>query len=423
MWLLKNSPGLLTDLYELTMAQVYFNKDLNEQAYFELFTRALPSNWAYFVMGGLAEINSFIQAFSFSNEDIKYLKSLGVFSQQFLEYLSKLIPKVSIRSLPEGTVFFPNEPVLEVGGPLIHAQILESYILNILGFSIIEATLASRIMTASKGRPVVDFGLRRSQGPIASIRAARAGQIAGFKATSNVIAAKLLNFTTTGTMAHSYIEVHETEINAFENFIDHYGQSAILLIDTYDPIEGIKKAAQIAKKYYDKKALKIKGIRIDSGDFVKLSKFAREHFKGTGVDFLKIFISSGLDEFRIAKLLDEGAEADGFGVGTRYAVSHNAPDLDIVYKIIEYAGKGLYKTSPDKHTRPRRKTIIRSKEETYTKDTIVPYRQGPGDLLVPFKSPEPIETIQKRLSRQMNNLHDSVKAIKNPQSYNVEFAF
>jgi len=423
MWLLRNSPALLTDLYELTMAQVYFNEGLNDKAYFEIVTRSLPPNWGYFVLAGLAEMNSFLEEFCFSDEDITYLKSLGLFSEKFLEYLSNLKLRVSVRSLPEGTVFFPNEPVLEVGGPLIHAQILESCILNILGFSVIEATLAARITTASKSWPVVDFGLRRTQGPVASIRAARGAQIAGFNATSNVIAAKLLDFTPSGTMAHSYIEVHETEINAFENFIDHYGESAILLIDTYDPIEGIKKTAGIARRYYEQKGLKIKGIRIDSGDFVELSKFAREHFKETGVGFLKIFISSGLDEFRIAQLIDDGAEADGFGVGTRYAVSHNAPDLDIVYKITEYAGKGLYKTSPDKHTTPGRKTILRSGHKKYRKDTIIPYRQHPGDLLKSFKSPEPVETIQKRLSQELDNLPDAVKAIENPQSYNVEFAF
>jgi len=421
MWLLKDSAGLVTDLYELTMAQAYFEFGLNDRAYFEVTIRTLPPNWGYFVMAGLSELQSYLEQFKFTEQDLEYLESLGIFSAEFLDYLGKLRAGVEIRCLPEGTIFFPQEPILEVGGPLITAQLLESYVLNILGFSVVSASLGCRVQIAAKGRAVMDFGLRRSQGLVASIRAARGAQMACFSGTSNVYAARLLDFRPAGTMAHSYIQVHRTEEEAFRRFIELYGENSVLLVDTYDVIEGIKKAALVARDFYEKRGLKIRGIRIDSGDFVSLSKFAREHFREKGVEFMKIFVSSGLDEYRIADLLEAGAEIDGFGIGTRFAVSHSSPATDIVYKIVEYAGRGLYKTSPDKQTRPRRKTILRSAEDFYTADTVVPYSGGSDDLLKPFRAAESMETIRQRLSAQLSMLPQAVKAIRKPSSYPVKF--
>lgn len=422
MWLLKDGPGLLTDLYELTMAQAYFKNHMDDKAYFEVTVRALPPNWGFFVMAGLEEINSYLKEFRFSRQDIEFLKSIKIFSSDFLKYLTKLRPEVEIRSLPEGTIFFPNEPILEVGGPIIHAQILESYILNILGFSIIEVTLAARIAIAAKGLPVIDFGLRRSQGPIAATRAARGAKIANFYATSNLFASKLLNLPPAGTMAHSYIQAHDSEEKAFHQFIDLYNEKTILLVDTYDTMEGIKKAAKVARQVYEAKDVKIRGVRIDSGDFLNLSKFARQYFKQNGVEFLKIFVSSGLDEYRIDELLKGGAEVDGFGIGTRFAVSHSAPDIDIVYKIIQYAGKGLFKTSPDKKTKPKRKTIVRTKHKFYVKDTVLPFLDRSDDLLQPFKSLESVDTIRERLSDELANSPNKIKNITNPTKYLVEYA-
>jgi nicotinate phosphoribosyltransferase len=421
MWLLKDTPGLFMDLYELTMAQAYYKNDMNEKAFFEVTVRDLPQNWGFFIMAGLAEIDSYLKQFKFVRRDIEFLKSIEMFSTDFLQYLEDLRPQVQIRCLPEGTIFFPNEPVLEVGGPLIHAQILESYMLNILGFSIIEATLAARISIAARGRGLVDFGLRRSQGPIAAARSARAAKIANFAGTSNLFASKLLDFQPAGTMAHSYIEAHGSEERAFRQFIDLYDEKAILLVDTYDAVEGIKKAAKVAHQVYEEKNIRIRGIRIDSGDFISLSKFARQYFKEKRVDFLKIFVSSGLDEYRIAELLNNGAEIDGFGIGTRFAVSHQAPDIDIVYKIVQYAGKGLYKTSPDKQTKPKRKTIVRTQNKFYVKDSVHLFKARADDLLKFFESPEPLDKLRKRLSVELANLPDSIKAITNPQKYPVEF--
>ncbi len=423
MWLMKDTASLLIDMYELTMAQMYFRKQMAGTAYFEVSVRRLPENWGFFVMAGLNEIESYLREFRFSESDINYLRSTGRFSDDFLEYLATVKPDVSIRSLPEGTVFFPNEPVLEVGGPLLSAQVLESYILNILGFSIIEATLATRTAIAAKGTAVVDFGLRRCQGPVASVRSARGGQMAGFLATSNVFAAKELNFAPSGTMAHSFIHVHESQEQAFHDSAETYGEDAILLVDTYDCVEGIRDAARVAKQLYEQKRVRIAGIRIDSGDLAELARFARRHFAEQGVPFLKIFVSGDLDEFKIDELRRRDADVDGFGIGTNFAVSRFAPAIEIVYKIVEYGGREVFKTSPGKQTRPGRKTVTRVRNKYYQRD-IVSSLQEPqaGDLLEPFESAEPMATIQKRLAAQLDLLDDAVKAIRNPKKYPVEFA-
>ncbi len=449
MWLMKDTPSLFTDLYELTMAQVYFRKQITDTAYFEVSVRRLPENWGFFVMAGLSEVDSYLREFRFSKADINFLRSTKLFSDDFLQFLATLKPDVKIRSLTEGTVFFPNEPIFEVTGPLICAQLLESYILNILGFSIIQATLATRISIAAKGAAVVDFGLRRCQGPVASLRSARGAQIAGFRATSNMFAAKELNFALSGTMAHSFVHVHESQEQSFRNFTEAYGENSILLVDTYDSVEGIKAAANLARQLHEEKDIKIRGVRIDSGDLVKLSNFARRHFQEKGVSFLKIFVSGDLDEFKIDDLLEQGGQIDGFGIGTRFAVSRFAPAIEIIYKIVQYGSKGVFKTSPGKQTRPGRKRIIRIKGKYYERDIISPLQNlksqisnfklrnagsrskpavGGDDLLKPFvigtpfgESVEPIQTIQKRLATELSLLDDSIKAIRNPEKYLVEF--
>ena len=423
MWLLKNTPALFTDLYELTMAQVYFQKNINRIAHFEVFIRTPPKNWGFFAMAGLAELKSYLDVFQFNDEDIEYLKSIQNFSAEFLDFLKTLKPDVNIRALEEGTVFFPGEPVLEITGPLIDTQILESYVLNILGFSIIQATLAARFSIAAAGIPLVDFGLRRAQGPIASLRVARAAQSADFIATSNVFAARLLDFPLAGTMAHSFVQAAESETQAFRDFANYYGSDAILLVDTYDTTEGIKKAASVARETHQQKGIKIKGIRIDSGDFVKSSKFARKYFNRCNLDFLKIFLSGNLDEYKITKLLKTGVQADGFGVGTNLAVSQYAPSADIVYKLVCYNRKNVFKTSPKKQTLPGRKSIIRIKEKYYKKDVVSPLRRADDDLLKPFAEPDDINTIKNRLTSELSNLPPAVKKIENPSRYPVEFDF
>ncbi len=422
MWLIDGTPGLFTDFYELTMGQVYFKKGLGQIASFEVTVRRLPEHWGFFVMSGLNEIASYRHAFRFNEDDIDYLRSTGRFEKDFLDHLLSFQPDVHIRALPEGTVFFPNEPVLEVTGPILDAQLLEAYILNILGFSIIETTLAARTMIASRGIPVLDFGLRRCQGPIASLRAARGGQIAGFKGTSNVFAARALDFVPSGTMAHSYVQIHDSEEQAFRDFAEIFREGAVLLVDTYDTVQGIKTAARVARAFRKQTGVEIRGIRIDSGDLVGLSKYAHDYFKQQDLDFLKIFVSGDLDEYRIGSLLEQGAQIDGFGIGTRYGAARHAPAIEIVYKIVEYAGKGLVKTSPGKHTRPGRKTVLRViGSKRCEKDIVGPLDPSAEDLLKPFTTTEPMADVQQRLTTQLATLPQAVKAVKNPQTYTVEF--
>jgi len=423
MWLIDGTPALFTDLYELTMAQVYFNKHMQQTASFEVTVRRLPEHWGYFVMAGLAEIESYLKAFRFDENDIAYLRSLGAFETDFLDCLGRFKPQVRLRALPEGTVFFPHEPVLEVSGLILDAQLLETYILNILGFSIIEATLAARTVLAAGDKPVLDFGLRRCQGPISGLRAARGGQIAGFKATSNVFAARAFGMPPSGTMAHSYVQVHDSEEQAFRDFAQQFGAGAVLLVDTYDAIEGIQIAAAVAQEMLEVKGIRIRGIRIDSGDLVALSTFAREYFDKQSLDFLKIFVSGDLDEYKIHDLLAAGAEIDGLGIGTRYSTARHAPALEIVYKIVQYNGRDLHKRSPDKVTRPGRKTIVRAGNSGhYENDSVGPFYPTGPDLLQPFEAGEPMETIQRRLARELAALPAPIKAIRNPQTYPVHFA-
>jgi nicotinate phosphoribosyltransferase len=421
MWFFNDTPALLTDLYELTMAQLYFKKKLIDTATFNVTIRNLPEHWGFFVMAGLAELESYLNSFEFSDSDLDYLRSTKIFEENFLNFLIGLKPDVRVRALPEGTAFFPHEPALEVCGPLPVAQLLESYILNILGFSIIEATLAARMSLAAGDVPLIDFGLRRAQGPIASIRSARAAQIAGFKATSNCFAAQALKFPASGTMAHSFVEVHDSEEQAFYDFSRQYKENTTLLIDTYDSIEGIKKAAAVAKNLMKQEQIKIRGIRLDSGNLLELSKFARRHFSQQSLDWLEIFASGDLDEFKIADLLEQGAEIDGFGVGTNFSVSRYAPAIEIVYKLVEFGSQKVFKTSPDKATRPGRKSIHRTGQLHYKKDIVTAFDQSEDDLLQPFLSSEDMLTIQNRLRRELACLDDSVKRIRNPEIYPVEF--
>ena len=419
MWMIDATPALFTDLYELTMAQAYFRKGMTENGYFDVFIRHLPEHWGFFVMAGLPEVESYLREFRFAPEDVEYLRSTGLFDDDFLKYLGAFDLDVQVRCLPEGTVFFPNEVAMEVSGPILHAQILETYILNILGFSIIEASLAARMMQAANGVPVIDFGMRRGQGPISTIRAARGAQMAGWKATSNVFAARHLGMPPSGTMAHSFVQMHEDEEQAFRTFAEIYGEKTILLVDTYDTIEGIKIAVRVARDFLER-GVKLRGIRLDSGDILEQSRFARKYLKEQGLEFLQIFASGNLDEFKIHDLLAAGGQFDGFGVGTRFTVSRYAPSLGIVYKLAQYGDRPLHKTSPKKATLPGRKTILRTGAERFEKDTVRPLDPSSDDLLRPFESAEPTETVQERMQAQLAALPDPIKAIRNPAEYPVE---
>jgi len=341
---------LFTDLYELTMAAGYYKHRIASKATFSLFIRDYPPNRNYFVAVGLEDVLHELESFHFSKSDIDYLKTTKLFSQDFISYLKTLRFSGNIHALPEGTIFFANEPILEVTAPVVEAQILETFILNTIGFSTMIASKAARCVHAAKGRPLIDFSLRRTHEKDAGMKVARSTYIAGFNATSNVLAGKTYGIPISGTMAHSYISAFDSELDAFSAYSDTFPENSIFLVDTYDTIEGAHNAVKVAKKMEEKGHF-LTGVRLDSGDMVMLSKKVRKILDEAGLLNVKIFASSGFDEFKIADCISKGAKIDAFGVGTKVGVSADAPYLDIVYKIVRFKDRDTRKKQASFHFR------------------------------------------------------------------------
>lgn len=341
--------GLNTDLYELTMAAVYFERQMNERATFSLFIRSYPRKRSYFVSAGLAQAVDFLQRMCFSAEELDYLESLKMFKPNFLNYLEKFRFTGDVRAIPEGRLFFANEPLLEVEAPLIEAQIVETALINILHFQVMIATKASRCFQAAQGRQLIDFSLRRTHSLEAGLYVARASYLAGFAGTSNLLAGGFFSIPVFGTMAHSYVLSFDQEIEAFRAYADVFPERTILLIDTYDTVAGAKKAAAVGREMAEKdKALA--GVRLDSGSMATLSKQVRKILNKAGLSQTKILASGAFDEYKIKEVVDKGAEIDAFGVGTKMGVSADAPYFDMAYKLVEYAGREVLKLSPGKTT-------------------------------------------------------------------------
>ena len=365
----KTSP-LFTDLYELTMAAVYFEREMFAPATFSFFVRSYPSNWRFFIFLGLQEVLDFLETFSFSEEDLAYLKSLKLFSADFLDFLRELRFSGDVWAMPEGAVFFAEEPVLEITAPLPEAQLIETFVINALCFQSLIASKAVRNVLAASGRGVVDFSARRTHGLEAALKVARASYAVGFSATSNTLAGQLYGIPVTGTMAHSYVESFETEIKAFSAFADVFPENTILLLDTYDTLAAAKKAVVVAKAL-EEKGKKLKGVRLDSGDLAYLAKKVRQILDDAGLTYVKIFVSGGLDEYEIKKLLAEGAPIDAFGVGTKVGVSADAPFLDAAYKLVAYDNRPVTKLSHGKKTLAGPKQVFRlEKNGKFFKDVI-----------------------------------------------------
>ncbi len=353
----------MLDLYELTMAQSYFVYRSQTSATFDLFVRELPINRSYLVSAGLEDILSYIRNLRFSPDDIGFLKKQNIFSRDFLGYLSNFKFKGDIWALPEGEIFFADEPLIRVTGSIIEAQIIESFLLNTVNLQTMIASKASRVVSSAQDRPVFDFALRRTHGQDAGLKVARSAFIAGFNGTSNVLAGKLYAIPIVGTMAHSFIMSFKQEMDSFLAYCDTFPQKSTLLVDTYDTGKGVKDAI-LAGLYLKEKGYKLQGIRLDSGDIVTLSKMARTMLDGAGLNYVKILASGNLDEFKIRDLLDRGAQVDSFGVGTNMGVSTDAPSLDVIYKISQVTDENgrflpTMKLSQAKVTYPGRKQIFR----------------------------------------------------------------
>jgi len=361
--------ALLMDLYELVMADSYLREDMNEPATFDLFVRTLPPRRSFLVSAGLEAALHYLEHFHVDDEMIAYLRGLGQFSDAFLDYLRRFRFTGEVWAIPEGEIFFPPEPVLEVIGPRIEAQIVETFLLNAVNYQVMVASKGARVVLAARERGVVDFSPRRDHGADAAMKAARASYIAGCVGTSNVLAGMEYGIPVYGTMAHSYIMSFPDELSAFRAFARDYPTNAILLIDTYDTIQGARHAVIVAQEMAAR-GEQLRGVRIDSGDLAPVSRQVREIFDSAGLPDVQILLSGDLDEYRIAEVLARGAAANAFGVGTALGTSEDAPTMGGVYKIVEDRHGPKIKLSTGKATLPGRKQVWRRQTSGGPRDTI-----------------------------------------------------
>lgn len=375
--------ALFTDLYEITMAQAYLAQGMSSTAVFETFFRKLPAGRSYIMAAGFPDVLDFLEAFGFDEDDLQYLRGSGMFSGEFLQWLSGVKFTGDVWAVPEGTVVFPNEPIVQVIAPIIEAQLVETFVLNQIHLQSVIASKAARVVDAARGRIVVDFGARRAHGTDAALKVGRTSYLAGAAGTSNVLAAQRYGIPTFGTMAHSFIQAFENEMDAFDAFARIY-PGTTLLVDTYDTLRGIDRVIELAERLGER--FTVNAVRLDSGDLGTLSKAARAKLDAAGLHQVGIFASSGLDEYRITALLNDDCPIDGFGVGTKLVVAEDAPALDMAYKLVEYDGAGRTKFSSGKVIYPGRKQVFRRVDDgVFVGDTLgKPGERVDGEpLLVP----------------------------------------
>jgi nicotinate phosphoribosyltransferase len=354
-------PGLsplLTDLYQLNMIEAYLAHDETKTAVFEFFVRRLPSRRGFLVAAGLEQAIEFLENLSFSPDDVSWLKSTGKFTMRALDYLAALRFTGDVHGMPEGTVFFADEPILRVTAPLPEGQLVEARLINILHFQTLIASKAARMVLVAPGKRLVDFGLRRAHGAEAGLMAARASYIAGFDGTATVLAAKQFGIPLFGTMAHSYIQAHDSEAVAFERFAHARPEGLVLLLDTYDTEAAARQVVALAPKL-KAAGITISGVRLDSGDLIGLSKSVRRILDAGGLADVTIFASGGLDEDALMAMAKANAPIDGFGIGSSLTTSSDVPALDCAYKLEEYAGLPRRKHAMGKATWPGRKQVWR----------------------------------------------------------------
>jgi nicotinate phosphoribosyltransferase len=348
--------ALLTDLYQLTMMQAYLDGGLTQPASFELFSRKLPAGRGFLLAAGLEQALDYLEAVRFQPEDLEYLASTRRFSRGFLDHLAGFRFGGEVWAMAEGTPFFPDEPVLRVTAALPEAQLVETRLLNLVHFQTIVASKAARMVLAAAGRPLIEFGLRRAHGAEAGILAARASYLAGVDGTSNVLAAQRFGIPPYGTMAHSFVQAHADEVDAFAAFARSQPANIALLIDTYDTEAGAEKVVALARR---QPALVIQAVRLDSGDLAAHARKVRRILDDGGLHATRILASGSLDERAIQALVAAGAPIDSFAPGTRLDTSADAPYLDCAYKLVEVAGRPSHKRSEEKATWPGRKQVHR----------------------------------------------------------------
>lgn len=349
---------LLTDLYQLNMIAAYLDHGMNEAAVFEFFARKLPPRRGFLVAAGLEQALAFLEGLRFAPEELDWLARTGRFGHRLLDRLAALRFTGDVDAMPEGTVFFADEPILRVTAPMIEAQLVESRLINVLHFQSLVASKAARMVLAAQGRRLVDFGLRRAHGCEAGLMAARASYLAGFAGTATLLAEPTFGVPTFGTMAHSFIQAFDDEVDAFTAFAASRPDDLTLLLDTYDTEAAARKLVALAPRLAAR-GIVVRAVRLDSGDLLALASSVRRILDDGGLPDVAIFASGGLDEDAIAGLLAGGAPIAGFGVGTSLTTSSDVPALDCAYKLQEYAGQARRKRSAGKATWPGRKQVWR----------------------------------------------------------------
>ena len=423
---------LLTDLYQLTMLQGYLKIGMHGEAVFEFFVRSLPEGRGFLVAAGLETLLDFLENIHFSKEELQYLADTDRFSRNLVDYLSQFRFSGDVYAMPEGTVFFANEPIIRVVAPIPEAQLIETRLINLVHFETLIASKAARCTLAATGKAtLVDFGLRRAHGAEAGFLAARASYIGGFTSTSTVLAEPLMGIPVSGTMAHSFVQAHEDEGEAFLNFAEANPNNAIFVIDTYDTIKGAERVIEAARKLAEE-GIHVRAVRIDSGDLLALSKDVRYILDRSGFKDIQIFVSGNIDEYIIRDLLSQGAPIDGFGVGTKLDTSADVPYLDCAYKLMEYAGRPRFKKSRGKATIPGRKQVFRQFEKGNMKRDIVTLEGDnmEGDPLLKKVMSRGRRILQPRnlkdnaayLREQLNLLPSHLYALKTIPSYPVEIS-
>ncbi len=425
--------ALSTDFYELTMMAGYYSAGMMDTATFELYARDLPVHRSFLVAAGLAQALEYLEDVHFSDEDIRHLKGLpalrDVRRDFFTHYLAGFRFTGDVWAAPEGTPIFPPEPLLRVTAPLPEAQFVETALLAYVSFQTSVASRAARMVEAAAGRPVVEFGSRRAHGPEAGILAARAAYLAGCESTSNVEAGRRFGIPVSGTMAHSWVTAFATEAEAFRRFADVFGDSAVMLLDTYDPIE--------AARSLGRSGLTPRGVRLDSGDVVELSRQIRVILDGAGLRETTIFVSGDLNEWRIEEMVRAGAPIDGFGVGAALSTSSDAPSLGAIYKLVEMRRDGavvpIMKLSAGKATYPGRKQVWRVRSgDSAVRDVIGLADDAPPLNARPLlervmtngRREKPAGTLQNLLAgcrAALSELPPDVRRLRDPARYPVQF--
>src|SRR5665811_364358 len=357
--MMPSTSPLLTDLYELNMIQAYLDRGEDGEAVFEFFVRRLPARRSFLLAAGLDDALDYLETLQFSTAEIDWLKSTGRFRNNLLDYLSRFRFTGDVHAIPEGTVCFANEPLIRITAPLPQAQLVETRLINILHFQTLIASKAARMVLAAPGKILSDFGLRTAHGAEAGLYSARASYLAGFAGAANVLAGERYGVPIVGTMAHSFVQVHDDEMQAFENFARARPQGVILLIDTYDTEQGARKVVELAPRL-QADGIAIRGVRIDSGDLTAMAKKVRRILDDGGLRDVIILVSGGVNEDVLQTMKKAGAPIDGFGIGVNLAASVDVPALDCAYKLQEYAGKPKRKLSEGKATWPGRKQVWRA---------------------------------------------------------------